>query len=152
MAQKFICDGMLGKLCKLLRTSGIDTTYSNEGIDILLKARKDKRIILTKNTHLRNKNNVFFIEASQSLNQLKDVFDKFDLTNSIQPFSRCIVCNEELTQIDKNSARDKIPYYTYKKFDEFAICPNCQRVYWKGSHYKNMVAKIKKALEIEIKR
>jgi len=137
---------MLGKLCDLLRACGIDTMYSNQGMVILLKARREERIILTKNTWLGGKEGVFFIEASKPLAQLKNVITKFDLHDELQPFSRCIICNDTLVAIDKKSVKDKVPYFTYKHFNEFAMCPNCQRVYWKGSHYKNMLREIKEIL------
>lgn len=150
MSKKFICNGMLGKLCDLLKVCGIDTLYSNQGMAILLKARRERRIILTKNTRLHGKEGIFFIETSIPHVQLKDVITKFDLHNELQPFSRCIICNKELVAVDKKSVKDKVPYFTYKHFDEFAMCPNCQRVYWKGSHYKRMLKEIRKILDVRL--
>lgn len=146
MSKKFICDGMLGKLCKLLRVCGMDTLYSNRGIAILIEARKEGRIVLTMNTRLRGKEGVFFLENSSPTMQLESVVDKYDLQKEIQLFSRCLECNDELMSVRRESVKDKVPYFTYKHFNEFAICPNCQRVYWKGSHYKNMVKAIREML------
>ncbi|UCG91058.1 MAG: Mut7-C RNAse domain-containing protein [candidate division WOR-3 bacterium] len=146
MAKKFICNGMLGKLCNLLRVCGIDTLYSNQGMPIVLQARREARIILTKNTRLRGKKGIFFIEATQPLIQLKNVIIEFDLRQGIRPFSRCTICNEKLVTIAKESVRDKVPYFTFKNFNEFAMCPTCQRVYWKGSHYRRMLDEIKEIL------
>lgn len=146
MKKKFICDGMLGKLCKLLRMCGIDTLYSDEGMTILLEARKQNRIVLTRNSHLRDKKDVFFIQTSNSTLQLKDVVAHYDLQNDIQPFSRCIMCNCRLRSVSKESVREKVPYFTYQNFDEFALCPDCGKVYWKGSHYKNMLKEIEDIL------
>lgn len=143
MTKKFICNGMLGKLCNLLRLCGVDTSYSNRGMTILLQARREGRIILTKNTRLRGKEGIFFIEASRPLLQLKNVINTFDIQQEMCPFSRCTICNDKLVAVAKNSVREKVPYFTYKNFDEFAMCPTCQRVYWKGSHYKNMLNTIK---------
>ena len=146
MAKKFICNGMLGKLCNLLRVCGFDTSYSNQGMSILLQARREGRIILTKNTRLRGKEGIFFIEATRPLIQLKNVIIEFDLQQGIRPFSRCTICNEKLVAIAKKLARDKVPYFTYKNFNEFAMCPTCQRVYWKGSHYRRMLDEIEEVL------
>jgi uncharacterized protein with PIN domain len=149
MVKKFICDGMLGKLCKLLRMCGIDTLYTNQGMAILIEARKDNRIILTRNTHLRAKPNVFFMNTSDSTAQLKNVITHFKLHNNIECFSRCLDCNCKLTPVSKTSIRDKVPYFTYKNFTEFALCKNCQKVYWKGSHYKNMLQEVKDILDTQ---
>ncbi|MGB3341092.1 MAG: Mut7-C RNAse domain-containing protein [bacterium] len=142
MAKKFICNGMLGRLCKLLRICGIDTAYTNHGIAILLEARKENRIILTRNTRLGTKKKVFFVEDSKPVRQLEHIISEYDLQDQIAPFSRCIECNRKLRRVEKNSIKDKIPFFTYRRFDEFAICPNCQRIYWKGSHYQNMTKNI----------
>ena len=143
---KFLCNGMLGKLCKYLRICGIDTAYSNEGMKILIEAKKESRIILTKNTRLKGKEGVFFIEINNPVIQLKRIIAQFKLNDKLKFFSRCLLCNELLTPTDKESIKGKIPYYTYKNFDEFARCPKCQRVYWQGSHYQKMLEDIKKIL------
>jgi uncharacterized protein with PIN domain len=139
MVKKFICNGMLGKLCKLMRICGFDTAYTNHGSAILLEAKKENRIVLTRNTRLRSKKMVFFISASKPIEQLENIITEYDLRDEIAPFSRCIACNNKLRAVEKNSIKEKIPFFTYKQFTEFAICPNCQRIYWKGSHYKNMI-------------
>jgi uncharacterized protein with PIN domain len=139
---KFICNGMLGKLCKLMRICGINTAYSNKGKELLIQARNQGRIILTRNTRLKEKKEVFFIETSRPVDQLTLVLDTYKLRRSLSPFSRCIECNHKLEPVAKENIREKIPYYTYQHFNEFAWCPSCQRVFWKGSHYKHMIKDI----------
>ncbi|HEC78412.1 MAG TPA: hypothetical protein ENI34_04625 [candidate division WOR-3 bacterium] len=140
--KRFICDGMLGKLCKLMRMCGIDTAYSNRGRSIIIEAKRDNRIVLTKNTLLKNKNGVHFLESTDPAVQLKNILIYYSLRNEIKLFSRCIECNCRLQVVDKETVKDKIPYFTYKNFKEFAQCPQCRKVYWKGSHYKNMKKKV----------
>jgi uncharacterized protein with PIN domain len=55
-------------------------------------------------------------------------------------------CNHPLKPSDKEENREKIPEYVYKNFNEFNICKNCGRLYWQGSHYKEM----KKKLQIAV--
>jgi uncharacterized protein with PIN domain len=146
MPKKFICNGMLGKLSRLLRIIGIDSAYSNEGMVILLLARKEGRIILTRNTRLRGREGVFFLDVMEPEQQLYAVVDAYDLWREIKPFTRCVICNEKLAPVEKEAVRGKVPYFTYKHFDEYAKCPQCERIYWKGSHYKNMIAEVKTVL------
>ncbi len=141
---KFMCNGMLGKLCRYLRICGIDTTYSDQGIKALIVAKRENRIFLTRNTNLKKKENVFFISSENLFEQLNEIICKFNLTEEINFFSRCLCCNERLLAVDKERVRELVPFYTYKNFDEFAECPRCKRIYWKGSHYKKMVETIKK--------
>ncbi len=134
---------MLGRLCKYLRICGFDTLYSNEGIKALLQARQEGRIFLTRNRQLKDKDRVFFIESESLPIQLGILFREFHLEKELSPFSRCLCCNELLTPVEKENIRNYIPFYTYRNFNEFARCPRCQRVYWKGSHYQKMVDEIK---------
>jgi len=143
---KFLCDGMLGTLCKYLRICGLDAAYSNEGLKILVQAMAEDRLILTRNTRLKNKRGVFFLVSEDPLEQFQKVREKYRLKGRIKYLSRCLVCNEFLSPVDRNKVRELIPYYTYQKFTEFSECPKCRKVYWRGSHYENMVDKIKKTL------
>jgi uncharacterized protein with PIN domain len=140
--QAFLCNGMLGKLCKFMRLCGFDTAYSNQGAAILVKARREDRIILSRNARYKNKTNVFYLSADDPLEQLRIVIKQYDLRGSIAPFSRCLECNVPLETVDKIKVQDRVPYYTFKHFKEFSECPNCHKVYWKGSHYKKMVQDI----------
>jgi uncharacterized protein with PIN domain len=146
MALKFICNGMLGKLSKLLRIIGIDSAYSNEGMAILLSARRERRIIVTRNNRLRGRKDVFFMDAVKPEQQLHDLVQAYDLWADIKPFTRCVLCNEKLVLVEKESVRDKVPYFTYKNFEEYAQCPGCGRIYWKGSHYENMMSEVETLL------
>jgi uncharacterized protein with PIN domain len=147
MRKKFVCDGMLGKLCKLLRTCGIDASYSNEGMAILLQARKEGRIVLTRNTHLSGKQNVFSVELSAPKEQLMEIIARFGLHEEIHPFSRCIECNAELDPVEKKSVEGRVPYFTYKNFNRFAQCRGCGKIYWEGSHYKHMLRDIEDVMK-----
>jgi hypothetical protein len=142
---RFICDGMLGTLCKYLRICGIDAAFCNEGMKILVRAKKEDRVILTRNTRLIGRDDVFFVDTDDPREQFARVRDRFALkTKKTALLTRCLVCNEKLVRVDRDLIRERIPYYTYKKFDAFAECPKCKKVYWQGSHYKNMVEKLKK--------
>lgn len=138
MAHKFVCDGMLGRLSKLLRMLGIDAAYTNQGMAILLRARHEARTILTRNTRLKDRPGVFFIEPAAVGSQLRALIEEFDLWSDIRPFTRCVECNERLVAVEKPAVKDRVPHYTYMHYDEYAQCPGCGRIYWKGSHYQRM--------------
>lgn len=144
---KFLCDGMLGTLGKYLRICGIDAAYSNEGLKILVRAMSEDRVVLTRNTRLQDKPGVFFVISEDPLEQLRAVREKYELKGRIKFLTRCLVCNELLSPTAREAVRERIPYYTYHKFDSFSECPNCRKVYWRGSHYENMVNKIKRVIK-----
>jgi uncharacterized protein with PIN domain len=144
MEKRFVCDSMLGRLCRLLRACGIDTGYCSRSSEILLIARKEHRIALTKNTKLRDRHGVFFVEPNDPGQQLLMVNKRYRLNagKNKKLFSRCLECNKELEPVDKLKIRDRVPFYTYIHNSLFVVCPQCQRVYWPGSHCKNMLDKL----------
>jgi uncharacterized protein with PIN domain len=146
MAKRFICNGMLGKLSRLLRIIGIDSAYTNEGMAILLLARKEGRTIITCNTRLRGREGVFFLSETKPQQQLTAVVEAYNLWSEIKPFSRCVICNDELIPVEKDAVKGRVPFFTYKHFDEYAECARCRRVYWKGSHYRNMLKEVENVL------
>ena len=149
MIEAFICNGMVGKLCKYLRMCGFDVLYQRESAKAQVQAMRENRILLTRNTKIKTKANVFLLESDNAHIQFKLVFDRFNMKESVNFFSRCLLCNELLAPVKKESVRKKVPYFTYQNIDEYAQCPKCSRIYWKGSHYQKMLSDIKKHLNLE---
>jgi uncharacterized protein with PIN domain len=73
-----------------------------------------------------------------SLEQLAEVTERFDLIKRIIPFHRCLRCNHPLEAVSKETVLDRLELLTRLYFDEFRICPACKQIYWKGSHYEQM--------------
>ena len=59
-----------------------------------------------------------------------------------QPFHRCLRCNTPLVPVAKADVLDRLEPLTKLYFDEFHLCPGCNQVYWKGSHYERMMTMI----------
>ena len=51
---------------------------------------------------------------------------------------RCSVCNCKVINVDKQSVEGKVPEYVFQTQSEFSQCPQCGRIYWKGSHYQRI--------------
>jgi hypothetical protein len=41
----------------------------------------------------------------------------------------------------------RFPPETRKHYDEFQVCPSCNRLYWKGSHYQRMAVLIGRMID-----
>ncbi len=67
------------------------------------------------------------------------------------PFTRCMECNAELTDVDKSAVVNRLPLGTARYYDRFSSCRGCRKVYWPGSHHRRMCALIDelRALAIE---
>jgi uncharacterized protein with PIN domain len=146
METKFIADVHLGKLARLLRMVGFDTVYRNDfSLDALRRiSDEENRILLSRNTLLlkTHPGKCFIVSDENPLVQLKQVVQHFGLKNRVQPFSRCIACNGVLGSKAKERTAHLLKKNTAAYFDEFWQCPDCQRIYWKGSHFEKMLATI----------
>ncbi|MCF6157406.1 MAG: twitching motility protein PilT [wastewater metagenome] len=145
----FILDVHLGKLAKILRMLGFDAEYRNDYHDheIIQKSLKENRIILTRDRRLLHAKVVthgYCIRSENPAEQLREVLNRFDLPLQIQPFKRCTMCNCELEKIEKSKIVHRLEPKTILYYNEFSICPGCDRIYWKGSHYE----KLKEQLEL----
>ncbi|MEO0293495.1 MAG: Mut7-C RNAse domain-containing protein [candidate division WOR-3 bacterium] len=135
---KFICDFMLGRLAKWLRLLGFDTSYyrNTNGKTIIHQSKNENRIILTRSKALKEKyEDAILIESENLFDQLKQVI-KFLKIES--PFSRCPVCNELIKKVKKETIKEEVPPYIFEVHHDFKKCPKCNRVFWKGTHYKEI--------------
>jgi len=149
-APAFIADCHLGKLAKYLRLMGFDTLYfaQIDDNDLLDLANAEERIILTrdKELYMRKKAHCVLLKAVKMEKQLQDLVKMFHLKKHLHHFSRCIVCNEPLKQIDKASILHRLEPKVRRYFSHFEICKKCDRIYWHGDHYKRMNALLEEIL------
>lgn len=145
---KLLLTRELGRLAKWLRILGFDAKYTKEerGGSLIIEALREDRAILTRNHHLPKSGavKILVIESDKLKEQLTEILK--DL--KIQPeagrmFTRCIVCNEELADIEKEKVRDKVPEYVYNTQEDFITCPKCHRIYWQGTHWGNVTKTLK---------
>ena len=139
----FLLDNHLGRLAAHLRMLGFDCLYRNDYADaeLIELIQREQRILLSRDRRLLMRKIVVFGYCPRSLDpieQLKEVVRRFDLADKITPFRRCLRCNGALRPVSKEAVLHRLEPLTKKYFDEFCICPACDRVYWKGSHYERM--------------
>jgi uncharacterized protein with PIN domain len=140
---RFILDIHLGRLTAYLRMLGFDCLYETEYDDAQLAtiAAEEKRILLTRDRRLLMRKSVldgYSLRSLDSLKQLIEVVQRFDLAHRAIPFHRCLRCNHLLEPVSKEAVLERLEPLTKKYFDEFHICPACGQIYWKGSHYDKM--------------
>jgi len=150
---KFLADKMLGKLVSWLRILGFDTVYSpvEEDSSLILIARKENRILLTRDTNLIRRRTIcdfLFIKSDKWEEQLLEIINglKIKLGLKSKIFSRCSLCNSPTIKRKKLEVKDYVPPYVYLTQNEFVYCPNCKKYYWKGTHWERMNKKIQSLL------
>jgi len=140
---RFVADAHLGGLAHLLRMTGFDTLYDNNlrDHDIERIAAVQGRIVLTRDRELLKRRSVThgcYVHALRSELQLREVFDRLDLTGSVRPFTRCLSCNTPLRAVDKAQVASRLPPGVHERQERFVICDGCGRVFWEGTHWRRM--------------
>jgi uncharacterized protein with PIN domain len=139
---RFVADVHLGKLARRLRLFGLDTAYRHDADDAALvdTADQERRILLTRDRALLKRRAVthgYFIRETNPHGQLVEVLRRFGPLD-VQPFSRCLRCNDILRDAPKSTVDAVLLPRTRQHYDAFEICGGCGRVYWKGSHWKRL--------------
>ncbi|HET9384930.1 MAG TPA: Mut7-C RNAse domain-containing protein, partial [Gemmatimonadales bacterium] len=77
---------------------------------------------------------------------IEEVVDALQLTRALHPFTRCMTCNGRLAPVTRGRVAGLVPPRVYRRFRAFTRCRNCQRIYWRGTHYvrlRRMVARLR---------
>ena len=137
---RFVCDVMLGKLAKYLRILGFDAVYLRSGDLLEQYAREDdpplfltrrgKGVTYKKTTYITSEN------VWEQVREIKELIKPF--INSERILGRCINCNRLLADVEKESIEHRVPEFVFHTYNAFKICPQCQRVYWAGTHTEKM--------------
>ena len=144
----FAAERTLGKLTKWLRLLGFDAIFELDvPDDFLFEALKRDRILLTRTERVRDKysyQRLIFIESNDPKEQLSHVIRELGIVEAdMRPFSRCLRCNVEITEVEKDLVYGRVPDYIWETHDRFQNCPMCRRIYWPGSHTKRSMKTIR---------
>jgi hypothetical protein len=148
---KFLVDHPLGKLARELRLLGLDAEYArpDKPLAIFIQARSQGRVLLTRTRALRDRQGVYFVAAERLEDQVRAVLERFKLHLQLRPFTRCLRCNQELIPISKEEVRHRVPFFIFETQNHFQYCPGCDRIYWPGSHLKDMERRVQRVVSRE---
>jgi len=151
---RFILDVHLGKLARWLRLTGFDALYQTdlEDSEIAVLAVCENRVVLTRDIGLLRRKAIthgYWVRTDDPDAQIVEVLRRFQLEHLVQTFKRCLDCNGDIRQVDKAEVWERLQPNTRRYFDTFYQCEQCQKVYWAGSHYAHMVARLKHVLGFE---
>ncbi|OIQ91832.1 hypothetical protein GALL_262030 [mine drainage metagenome] len=145
---RFLCDEMLGHLCRYLRAAGYDALLAQNGAsdaELLQQCHADGRHFLTQDTLIREHKaarGVALILPTGTLNHLAALLaHHYRLDWLSHSFTRCLVDNTPLVPAD-DAAIARAPPDALRPEEQLLHCPTCARIYWRGSHYKRMRAKL----------
>jgi uncharacterized protein with PIN domain len=148
-APAFWCDAMFGGLARWLRAAGYDAAWV-EGIDdaeLVRRALADGRILLTADTRLVEHGAIrsgrvralLVPHARDKIEQLRFVLRALGLARRE---ARCMACGGGLRRIPPESARPEVPPRSFAACDEFYRCKRCAKVFWRGTHWERIAARL----------
>lgn len=149
---RFIADVHLGKLVRSLRMLGFDTLYSNSYTDKELATRssQEHRILLTRDRGLLKHSQViygYYLRSSDPRKQVLEILHRYRAFDLIQPLQRCLRCNSLTKSVPKALIYKRLPPFVSAHNQDFWLCPGCDRIYWRGTHYERMLQFCSEALE-----
>jgi hypothetical protein len=150
-ALRFAVDANVGKLATLLRMLGFDTAYDRSLDDAGLAelAARERRVVLSKDRALLKRAAVTHgrcIRHEDPEEQLLEVLCLFGLRPPFATFSRCLRCNVPLRPVDKAEIEHRLLPKTRAYYHDFSLCPECDRIYWAGSHQERMQERVARLL------
>jgi len=143
-APRFLVDAMLGTLASRLRALGFDTAWRRDTADSLLlrEANAEGRTVLTQDRELSEIGgpSAYLVRGKSVELQLAEVIERFALAPSEDRlFTRCSLCNTLLVPIEKAQVQARVPERAFAHYQAFWSCAACDKIYWKGSHYDEML-------------
>lgn len=139
---RFFCDVMLGGLARWLRAAGYDVSWRDHiaDPDLVRLADVERRILLSSDTGIFKTGIVrdgevpsLFVPHGLTLaEQLAFVLRELKLA-AREP--RCMACGGELREVDKESARGRVPERSWNWQEHFWECGRCGQMFWRGTHW-----------------
>ena len=154
MQHRFVVDVNVGRLARWLRIMGYDTLFPSERGDneLVRIALKESRTLVTKDYGIARRRaarlgqmRVVHIKDDHVRGQLRQLVKELKLDFK-GGFTRCVCCNLALEQAAKEEAAARLPAYVLATQCKFMRCPQCLRLYWKGTHWSNMKSELERAI------
>ena len=148
---RFIADRMLGTLTRYLRFMGYDTESANsleegnrkEDTLLLGMAREQHRILLTRDAELarRAQEQAIYLQSEDVMDQVQQLID-YRVIERRLTLSRCSLCNTKLREA--NTCEIERTDYAPRDWrsTRFYWCDRCHKLYWNGSHGKQLEDRI----------
>jgi uncharacterized protein with PIN domain len=148
------CDAGLGGLARWLRAAGCDAHWVQDISDAQLVSDAEKigatiittdSLLLDRRPIAQGRVRAIWVPPSLTkFEQLRLVRTELDLAESD---SRCMRCGGELVPVNKESVRERIPPKTYLWVNEYFQCSRCGQLFWHGTHWKRVSAKLQELAE-----
>jgi uncharacterized protein with PIN domain len=148
-ALRFACDAHLGALARWLRALGYEASWT-EGIpdaQLVAEAQASGAVLITGDAGILDRRPVrtqavraiWVPSPLDPAEQLVMVVRDLGLERRTP---RCMPCGGELRPVAKSDVADRIPPRTKAWKDEYFVCAACGRLFWKGTHWERIAARL----------
>ena len=141
---KFLVDEMLQRLGRWLRAAGYDTVIARDASPdyyLLRQAIDEGRLLLTCDRkmleHRRAVGNVILLTGGSLDECVNELTQRLHMDWQHAPFSHCLVCNTLLLNATPKQIENTPPSVRERELHAL-YCPQCNQVYWEGSHVNRM--------------
>jgi uncharacterized protein with PIN domain len=150
----FLADCNVGRLARWLRVLGYDAAYEPKIADpeLVARALAEGRVLLTRDADLTRRRVIVngtlrtvLLTSDRVEDQLRQVIEEVGLAGAgldENGLTRCLECNVELQARRKEQVGHLLPPRVRATQRRFSQCPRCERVYWPGTHWHRMRARI----------
>lgn len=152
MSKKLLIDEMLKNLVSWLRIFGVDTIDLPSRLDdnfLIERAQKEGRVLVTRDLLLTKRCKNLGIESlllgSETQEKyLQQIVEKLSLELPFPEVSRCTGCNTVVNEVSAEEATPYVPEKILEFHQQFWQCPSCQKTYWQGTHWPNILSMFEK--------
>jgi len=133
---------------------GYDVRYmQDDDAAIAHTARAEGRVLLTRDHQLSERRGLrtVLMQSDRLTDQLAQVVEAVGRLPAVTP-QRCMACNAALVEISREAARSGVPAYVVETVGSsndhpFHQCPECGKIYWKGTHWQGIEGQLDEALK-----
>jgi len=146
----FACDASLGGLARWLRVAGYRARWQEgvRALGLVAQAIRGGEVLLTTDSAVLGFGEVrdgrlptlWLPSGLTRLQQLGLTLADLEL-GLLRP--RCMVCSGELVSVEKREVLARIPPRTALWKDEYFVCRDCARLYWQGTHWERIQARLR---------
>lgn len=145
----FLCDESLGGLARWLWAAGqqADVGRGLRGDALLREAARRGAVLLTSDASLLQRRGVR--DGSRPLSWVPtglSLLEQLDWVRGERGLRlgppRCMACGGELQAAEKGRVRERIPPRTALWKDEYWTCGRCGRLFWQGTHWQRIAARL----------
>ncbi len=144
---RFLCDVHLGKLARMLRVLGFDTSWRPVWTPsaVVRQSVNEGRIVLSGSRALLKRSalgRAMLVRPGPAEDQAAAVVARFGLAAQVRLFGRCSRCNGGLAPVAFADVAGTLPPRTARWRREYHRCADCGQLYWEGTHVEILRARL----------